>query len=221
MLVAALASLDAAAARAETRGTLRFGVMALELESSPETPFFGDEVGRAVDRYNSAAAAYEQASGQTMQRIDESDLGVAETLFLIGPGIEFGGRHYFFRLEAPIGLAADLRSFGIGIYPLNLQARLHRTVAAYVSAGGTASWLDRPGAGDVGGLVAIRAAAGVRIARRILIELGYSAFALGGSVNNERLESMSLTAEDIEQPDRVLSAGEARGLVDVSLGITF
>ncbi len=221
VLIAALASLHATAASAETRGTLRFGVMALELESSPETPFFGDEVGRAVDRYNTAVAAYEQASGRPMARIDESDLGVAETLFMFAPGIEAGGRHYFFRLEAPIGLASDLRSFGLGIYPINLQVTPRRGLAAYVSAGGTASWLDRPGDGDVGGLVAIRAAAGMRIARRVLVELGYSAFALGGSVNNERLESMSITAEDIEQPDRVLSAGEARGLVDVSLGIAF
>jgi hypothetical protein len=32
---------------------------------------------------------------------------------------------------------------------------------------------------------------------------------------------MTITAADMEQPDRVVAAGEARGLVDVSLGITF
>ena len=221
-MVVALASLDAATAGAETRGTLRAGVMALELVSSSETPLFGERVDRAVDRYNAAAAAYDQASGGTTARIDAGDLAVAETLLVLSPGVEFGGGgRYFFRLEAPIGLSADLRSVGLGVYPLNLQAKLRRGLAAYVSAGGTASWLDRPGSGDVGGLVAVRAAAGARIASRFVIELGYSAFALGGTVNNDRLESMSITAEDMERPDEVISAGEARGLVDVSLGVTF
>jgi hypothetical protein len=221
VLVAALASLDAAAAGAETRGALRVGLMTLDLESSSETPVFGDDVDRAVDRYNTAVAAYDRASGATTERIDASDLGVSETLFLIAPGIELGTRHYFFRLEAPIGLSADLRSLGVGVYPLNFQAKLRRDLAAYVSGGGTASWLDRPGPGDKGGLVAIRAAAGVRFASRFLIELGYSAFALGGNVNNEKLEGMSITAEDMQHPEQVLAAGEARGLFDVSLGVTF
>src|SRR5690606_699714 len=108
-------------------------------------------------------------------------------------------------------------SIGLGVYPLNVQARPRRDLAVYASAGGTASWLDRPGSGDVGGLVAIRAAAGVRIADRFVIELGYSAFALGGTVNNDRLEGMSITDEDLQlvRPEEVISAGEARGLIDL------
>jgi hypothetical protein len=156
-----------------------------------------------------------------MSRIDEGDLALRETLLVLAPGLEVGGRRYFFRIEAPIGLGADLRSIGVGVYPLNLQAKPHRELAAYVSVGGTASWLDRPGPGDVGGLVAVRAAAGVRIASRFLVELGYSAFALGGNVNQERLESMSVTAEDMQHPDKVVAAGEASGLFDVSVGVTF
>jgi hypothetical protein len=222
LLVATLASLHATAAGAEARGALRVGMMTLELESSSETPLFGDQVGRAVDRYNTAVAAYERVSGQPMERIAADDLGVSETLLVLAPGIELGGGGpYFFRLEAPIGLSADLRSIGVGVYPLNLQAKLHPKLAGYVSVGGTASWLDRPGPGDVGGLVAIRAAAGVRIASRFLVELGYSAFALGGNVNQERLESMAVTAEDMQHPDKVVAAGEARGLFDVSVGVTF
>jgi hypothetical protein len=224
VLVAAIVSLDAAAAGAETRGALRFGMMPLDLESSSDTPLFGERVDRAVERYNTAAAAYDRASGAMTARIDASDLGVSETLFVISPGIEVGAGHYFFRLEAPIGLSADLRSIGVGLYPLNLQARLSRGLDAYVSAGGTASWLDRPGSGDVGGLVSVRGAAGMRIGRRLVIELGYSAFALGGSVNEGRLENMpNMTIAEMQslQPEEVLSAGEARGLVDLSLGVTF
>jgi hypothetical protein len=220
-MIAALASLDAAAASAETRGTLRAGMMSLELQSSADTPLFGGQIDRAITRYNAAIAAYDQATGATMQRIDASDLRVAETLFLVAPGIEVGGRHYFFRLEAPLGLAADLRSVGVGLYPINLQAQPGKSLAVYVSAGGTASWLDRPGPGDVGGLVAIRGAAGVRIARRLLVEVGYSAFALGGTVNRDQLESMTVTADAMQHPDHVVAAGEARGLFDVSAGIAF
>jgi hypothetical protein len=222
LLMAALASFDATVAEAETRGALRVGMMTLELESSSETPLFGEQVGRAVDRYNTAAAAYERVSGQRMERIEADDLGVSETLLVLAPGIELGsGGHYFFRLEAPIGIGSDLRSIGAGVYPLNLQVRPHKKLAVYVSAGGTASWLDRPGPGDVGGLLAARGAAGVRIANRFLVELGYSAFAIGGNVNKERLESMTVTPEDVEHPDNVVAAGEARGLFDVSLGVTF
>jgi len=222
-VAAALSSLPAAAAQAETRGALRVGMMTLELESSSETPLFGAEVNRAVDRYNTAAAAYDRASGGTTARIDAGDLGVSETLLMIAPGLELGGGgRYFFRLEAPIGLSSDLRSFGLGIYPLNLQAHPHRKLAAYVSAGGTASWLDRPGAGDVGGLIAVRAAAGVRVASRVVVELGYSAFAIGGTVNRDRLEAMELPRDpELVEPEDVVSAGEARGLVDLSLGVTF
>jgi len=224
VLIAALVSLDAAAVGAETRGAVRFGMMTLDLESSSETPLFGDRVDRAVDRYNTAVAAYDRASGTMTARIDAGDLGVSETLFVISPGIEASAGHYFFRIEAPIGLASELKSIGIGLYPINLQAKLHRSLVGYISAGGSASWLDRPGSGDVGGLVTVRGAAGVRIASRFLLELGYSAFALGGSVNNDRLENMSsMSIEEMRalRPEEVLSAGEARGLVDLSLGVAF
>jgi hypothetical protein len=221
MLVAALASLDAATASAEVRGALRLGVMTLELESSPDTPLFGDDVTRAVNKYNTAVAAYDRATGTTTERIDAHDLGVAETLFMLSPGIELGVGHYFFRLEAPIGLSSDLRSIGAGVYPLNFQWKLRRDLAPYVSAGATASWLDRPGPGDVGGLLAVRAAAGMRIARHFLVELGYSAFALGGTVNSDRLDSMAFTPEDMQHPDKVVAAGEARGIFDVSIGFAY
>ncbi len=48
----------------------------------------------------------------------------------------------------------------------------------------------------------------------------YSAFALGGTVNNDKLEDM-MTGEVLPEPLTVLSAGEARGLVDVSVGVSF
>jgi hypothetical protein len=200
---------------AAARGTLRFGVMPLELESSSDTPLFGSQVDRAVDSYNAAAAAY------GMQPIDASDLAITETLLTIAPGYEDGRGYYFFRIEAPIGLSADLKSVGLAIYPLNFQAQVQRTVALYISAGASASWLDRPGAGDIGGLVAVRGAVGARLASHVVFEIGYSAFALGGSINEERLANMTNPEGMPMPPDEAVSGGEASGLLDASIGITF
>ncbi len=200
--------------RADTRGTLRVGVMPLDLVSSSDTPLFGDRVDRLVDEYNAAA----MASG-TSARIEASDLALAETLVVVAPGVELGSGVYFFRLEAALGFSDSLTSYGVGVYPINLQGTLGRGVALYASGGGVASWLDRDGSGDVGGLLMLRGAVGCRFARHFVLELGYSAFALGGTVNNERLASMR--AGEVMPPGEVISAGEARGLVDASLGVAF
>jgi hypothetical protein len=224
MILGSIAVLTALTApvSAETRGTVRFGMLALDLEASSETPLFGGQVDRAVDEYNSAAAAYDRQTGGTTPRIDAGDLGVAERLFVISPGIEVSASHYLFRIEAPIGIADDLKSIGVGLYPIGLQGQLRRGLVLYLSAGGTASWLDRPGDGDVGGLFMLRAAAGARLAKHLVIEVGYGAFALGGSINSGRLDGMTAGNEmTLPAPDSVISAGEARGLVDASLGLTF
>lgn len=210
----------AGSASAETRGTLRIGVLPLELRSSSDTPLFGARVDRAVTEYNQAAAAFDRRTGTTTARISAGDLGVAETLVMISPGVEGSAGHYVFRIEAPIGIGDDLKSVGLGVYPIGVQGRVRKGVALYASAGGTASWLDRPGTGDVGGLLTVRGVIGARFANRVSAEVGYSAFALGGSVNNAKLEGM-MTGEALPEPATALSAGEARGLVDVSVGVSF
>jgi hypothetical protein len=99
---------------------------------------------------------------------------------------------------------------------------VRRSVALYASAGGSASWLDRDGTGDVGGLVSARAALGARVARHLVVEIGYNAFVLGGSYNGERLADMAEgNVMQVVQPTDVISAGEARGIVDASLGFAF
>jgi hypothetical protein len=220
VLAVAAVTVPAASAVADSRGVLRFGVMALELEPSSDTPLFGRHVERAMTAYN-AAAAYDQMRGGTMQPIEARQLGVSETLYVVSPGFEVGGEHYFFRIEAPIGHGGELTSVGLGVYPLNLQVQLRRGLVAYVSFGGSASWLDRAGDGDLGGLVTARAAGGVRIARYVVVEVGYSAFALGGSIHPERLERMASGDLTRMEPEQVLAAGDGRGLLDVELGVAF
>lgn len=207
---------------ADTRGTLRLGVLPLELESSADTPLFGGRVVRAIDDYNAAAAARDRMTGGTTARLDASGLGVTETLLVFAPGIELGSGPYFFRLEAPVGVGDEITSVGVGVYPINLQLAVRRDVVVYASAGASMSWLDRPGSGDVGGLVAVRGALGARIARHIVIELGYNAFVLGGSINRGRLAEMTDPATmELVQPEEAIAAGEARGIVDASLGLAF
>lgn len=223
VVVVALAAVDVQLTHADTRGTLRLGVMPLELVSSSETPLFGNDVTRVVDKYNAAVAAYDRMSGAMTTRLDAADVGVAETLVTFAPGVELGsGGHYFFRLEAPIGIADDLKSFGVGAYPINLQGAVRRNVVLYASGGGSASWLDRPGDGDIGALVTARAAIGARIASHVVVEVGYNAFVIGGSYNNQLLQDMADPAtRQLVEPDQVISAGEARGIVDASLGFAF
>jgi hypothetical protein len=215
-----VAALGVPPAHADVRGVVRFGVLPLDLESSRDTPLFGDDVDRAVTAYN-AAAAYDRMNGGNTASIDASDLGVSDTLITFAPGLEAGGT-LFVRLEGLLGIGDELRSLGLGFYPLNVQAPLGRDVTAYVSAGGSASWLDRRGSGDVGGLVSLRAAVGVRIVGRIAVEAGYGALVLGGVVDQDELEGYeSLRDVPSIDPNDVVAAGEARGVIDLSVGVVF
>ena len=212
---------SSAYAHADVRGVVRFGVLPIELESSRDTPVFGDDIDRAVTAYNQAAAAYDQRYGGTTARVSESDLGVDDTLYTFSPGVELGNSLAFFRLEAQLGYGDDLRSYGVGLYPLNLQLPLSRRAIGYVSAGGTASYLDRDGDGT-GALVTARLAGGVRISKRIVVEAGYSAFMLGGVVDRDALtDYMPAPDAPPPSPETVVAAGEARGVVDLSVGVVF
>src|SRR5688572_2013791 len=77
---AALVIVSIAQGDAQARGTLRLGFMPLDLEASSDTPLFGGEIDRAVDRYNEAAAATNR------DPISSSALGLETTLLVISPG---------------------------------------------------------------------------------------------------------------------------------------
>jgi hypothetical protein len=122
-----------------------------------------------------------------------------------------------------LGLGTSLRSYGVGVYPLNFQHGLGRRVTAYVSGGGTASVLDRSDSNQRGALLTARAATGLRY-EQLAIEVGYSAFAIGGVVDDTGLDRMP-TREELEEelpsPVGRVEAGESRGLVDISVGLAF
>ena len=221
-------------AHADVRGVVRIGVTPIDLASEEDTPVLGERVDDAVGAYNAAADAYNDAHGyprgspMATPAIGPGDLGVRATLVTFAPALETGHDNVYFRLEARFGFADDLRAYGVGVYPLNLAGRLRdgSRVVLYASAGGTASWLDRPSTdGELGALLTARLAAGLRVCRRATLELGYGAFVLGGLVDRGRIRTMEdydpRGAAPPPSPAEAIAGGEQRGLVDVSLGVAF
>lgn len=217
-------------ARADARGVLRIGVLPLALEPSKDTPVLGGFFDDAVTAYNAASASYNRAHGlsagdsMASAPIQRSALGVHDTMVTFAPGLEVGGEHAVFRLEALFGVSDTHRALGIGVYPLDLALPLRRgTITPYAAAGGTASWLDRTDVdGEVGALVTLRAAAGVRVGH-VSIEVGYGMFVVGGLVDSKQLHSMVHYDPSGAPPpaaDRAVAGGEQAGMVDVQLGVT-
>jgi hypothetical protein len=223
-MVCTVLVLSVTAAHADVRGTLRLGVLPLELDASSSTPFFGGDLDRAVTSYNTAAAAYNRAHGTSMAMIKTSDLSMSETLLTLSPGLEIGGGTYFFRLEGELGASSNLRELGLGLYPLNLQKRWSNDTSIYGSLGGFASFLSRTDSNGIGALLGFRLAAGVRFARYMTVELGFTPIALGGVVDQDKineLEAMRTVPATLPTPSSVVSAGDTSGMVDISVGVTF
>jgi hypothetical protein len=222
------------AAHADKRGVIRIGVTPIDLATDADTPLLGTRIDDAVGAYNTAADAYNEAHGyapgspMATDSIAPGDLGVHATLLTVAPALEAGHENAYVRIEAMLGFADDLRQYGVGFYPLNLAGRVHRGSAfvAYVSAGGSASWLDRPSTDDeLGALLSARGAVGIRFRQRVTVEVGYAAFVLGALVDRGRIRTM----EDYDprgstpppSPSEAIAGGEQRGLVDLSLGVAF
>ena len=212
-----------ASAHADVRGVVRFGLLPVDLEASRDTPVFGEEIGRVVTTYNTAAEAYDRRYGAMTARADVSDLGTNDTLVTFAPGFEAGNKIAFVRVEAQVGFGDHLRSYGLGLYPLNLQARVARTAVAYVSAGGSASLLQSRRLDDgLGALVTARAAGGVRLSQRIVVEAGVNAFMLGGVMDSDSYSNYTPAPNTPPPPpSQVVAAGEAHNVVDLSVGVMF
>jgi hypothetical protein len=229
-VVAATLLAGSSAARADVRGVFRIGVEPLALDPSDDTPFIGGHVGDAVTAYNAAATAYNRlhgyAAGSTMASatIDRSALGLHTTLVTFAPALELGGDHVMFRIEGLVGVSDRVRAIGVGVYPLDLALPIQGgAVTPYLVAGGTLRWLDRSDTdGEVGGLVTLRAAAGARIGRHVVVELGVGLFMLGGLYDSAAFQSMSgydpRGSAPPPPPDRAVAGGEQSGMIDVSVG---
>lgn len=156
--------------------------------------------------------------------IDASALGLHTTLVTFAPGVELGGKHVRFRIEGLASVSDRLHAFGLGMYPLDLALPLcDGAVTPYLVAGGTLRWLDRSDVdGESGGLVTLRAAAGARSGRHVVVELGVGLYLLGGVYNWVELQSMSRYDPHgnapLLAPDRAVAGGQQSGMIDVSVG---
>ncbi len=229
-VVLAMLLVGPGAAHADARGVFRLGVEPLALDPSEDTPYVGGYVNDAVTAYNAASAAYNRAHGyaagsaMAVAPIDRTALGLHATLVTFAPGLEAGGKHVRFRIEGLLGISDHVRAIGIGVYPLGVAVPLRNgAITPYLVAGGTLRWLDRSDLeGGTGGLVTVRAAAGTRIGRHVVVELGVGLFMLGGLYNAAELESMASYdprgSAPPPAPDRAASGGTQSGMVDVSVG---
>jgi hypothetical protein len=215
---------------AETRGVLRVGVAPVVLTPRSDTPYLGSRFDDAVRAYNAAADAYNRAHGlepgsaMSTAPIERGDLGVRTTMLTLAPGLEAGERHLYMRIQAELGFGAEHRSYGLGFYPLNVAMPMRRgTLTPYVSAGGSVSWLDDTRSdGEIGALLGARLAGGMRVGRRITVEVGYHAYSIGGVVDTAQLDTMSTYDPRGDapppRPEAALAGGEASGAFDISLG---
>ncbi len=224
----------------EARGAswgLRLGGGALALAATDETPLMGDYFTKAIDVYNGAASAYNKSHGlspgmdASAPSMTHADMDLRTQLVLLTPSLEAGGDGWFFKLEAPIGFGDDVRTYGLGVYPLNVGGKVagsaDASLAGYASAGAVMSYVTFVDSDDAAGaLVQGRLAAGLRLRTRggyaMTFELGYGLFAIGGVVDFARRES--LEAYDPRgmapppRPGEVAQGGEQQGMVDVSVG---
>jgi hypothetical protein len=228
VIVALLAG--SGAARADAGAVFRIGVEPLALEASDDLPLIGSHVNEAVTAYNAAVVAYNHAHGyaagsaMASATIDRSALGLHTTLVTFAPGLELGGEHVRFRMEGLVGVSDRVRAIGVGVYPIDLLLPLRGgTVTPYLVAGGTLRWLDRTDTdGESGGLATLRAAAGARIGRHLVVELGVGLFMLGGVYNGDALRSMMGYDPRGSAPpppaDHAVAGGKQSGMIDVSVG---
>jgi hypothetical protein len=220
-----------ATAHAEVRAGLRIGVEPLALEPSSDTPMLGAYIDDAVDAYNLAAASYNRShdyamgSAKAVAAIERSDLGLHTTMAMFAPGVELGTRRAALRVEGLIGVSDEYRAYGFALYPVDLALPMRRgAITPYLQVGGTFCWLERSNVGsEVGALISVRAAAGVRI-RRVTVEVGYRVVTVGGVVDSTKLRTMAqydpTGSAPPPQADRAVVGGKQSGMLDVSLGIS-
>lgn len=193
--------------------SIRFGASRIALRAR-NLPTAGDDL-----------AAFARVTGN-----DVSEVDFQERLFLITPSLHIGGEGYFFRVDAPVGLSSGAKTFGLGIYPLNVAIPIPAArLMPYAGTGVVGSFVmrDSTGTGSLatGGLFQARSAVGIKLlpGRRadLSIELGYSPWAAGAVFNANELDramTMFERGQRVNEPGRVLRGG-AGDVWDLSLGV--
>jgi hypothetical protein len=230
LLAVVPALLIPAMAHADVDVSLRAGAGSVDLAASSDTPFVGDRFDEVVEVYNGAATAYNRAHGygasspRRAPAEDHGALDLDETLVTLAPGLDISASYYRGRFELPIGLGDDMRTVGLGLYPLGVAfARDGSSVVPFALAGSIVSYVTD--GSRTGGLFEVRLAAGVRIGQRITIELGVRPYAAGGTVDQERIDTLMETydprgSEPPPAPGEVVRGGTGAGAFDLAIGVS-
>ncbi len=159
---------------------------------------------------------------------------VNDNMSLIVPSLHLGGDRFFFKVDVPIMRWDNGTMVGLGLYPLNYGRTLAGgRIMPYVSAGGAASIATMSASPEDRVQVPLRAimlqartAAGLKWRAvpgvAISLEAGFSPYALGGVVDDQRRRAAEAAVDAGEFPDlsrgnRPLNAGVGR-VMDVALG---
>ncbi len=215
-----------AASRADVELSMHAGASTLELESSTETPLVGSKLDDAVDAYNGAALAYNRAHGHATGAPGAApmstgdDVGLAANLLVVTPALDVVMGPLRARLEVPVGFGDGLRTIGVGAYPLGLALRSRAAAAVpFVLAGGSVSHIVD--GGRRGAVFELRVVLGVRVGRRLSVELGVRPYVAGGAVDRGRLDTLMREYDPRGAAAPPLPGAVVRGGVGQALDLTF
>jgi len=217
-------------ARADVDLTLRAGAGSLDLAASSDTPLIGGAFDDAITAYNGAAMAYNQAhrlparSPSAAPTRSHADVGMDATLVTLTPSLDVAASYYRARIDLPIGFGDGVRTIGLGVYPLGAAFAGERASVVPFVLGGAATSYVSDGTRS-GALLEARVAGGLRLGRRLSIEIGYRPYAAGGTIDRERIDTLMESYDPRgsappPEPSEVVRGGTGSGTVDLAVGLS-
>ena len=160
---------------------------------------------------------------------------VNDAITMVTPSAHIGGDRFFFKLDAPLMRWDGGYTVGLGVYPLNYGRYFPRSkLLPYGSAGGAVSAATmKPSSQDTvqvplrALMVQGRMAAGLKWRAvpgvALSLEAGFSPYAAGGVVDNERRKAAEAAVDAGKAPDltpgnRPVNAGIGQ-VMDLALGV--
>ena len=168
-----------------------------------DVPIVGAKIRDVLDRANKGVTAYNEVAPAAGKAKASpyliTDMDLSKTLFEVTPTLHLGGDFFFTKLEVPIGVSDDLKTYGFGFYPLNLGLYLPGVhLFPYGSLGGVATWATSQQVTLSDGSVIPTDSSGVMLQGRVAVgaklwilpglalngEVGYSPLAVGGVIRS-------------------------------------
>jgi hypothetical protein len=221
----AAAGLQTRSAKADEMGWIGLGVRIGYVNpglKADAVPLLGKALQDKCKKANALIDTYNTATGSNVPHYVMSDLNLDSKMLQITPSLHLGGSGFFMKLEAPMAFSTELKTIGFGLYPINVGVHLETlSLFPYVSAGGVVSYATStqftPTGGSTikvnakGALIETRLALGLKLFLvdnlPISVELGYSPYAIGLVVDNNRPKPQSGVAQLPEHPGAAARGG--------------